>query len=262
MPTLKPAVQLYTLQNDVKADFAGTVKKLADIGYKGVELAGYGSAGSAEAARRACDDAGVVACGAHVMIDRFQNEMEAVVSEMKTLGTKTVAVPWIGEDRRGAAYVQTAEFLQRAAVACREAGLTLCYHNHAFEFEPIPASPAHPELEGKDGMDVLFSDAAPDLKSELDVFWVKVGGHDPAAYVAKLGGRVTLLHLKDMAAGGGNKFAPVGEGTLDFPSIVAAGAKAGVEWGVVEQDNCYDTPPIEAVRTSFENLKKMGLIEA
>ena len=260
MPTLKPSVQLYTVRDQVDADFPGTMKQLADIGYAGVELAGYGSCKTAEAARKACDDAGLAVSGAHVGLDRFETDLRAVLDEMATLGTKTVTMPWLPHDERNAAgFGRALDVLGRAAPAVAEAGLTLCYHNHAFEFDALPPAPG--SAGPRTGMDVMFGDAVPTLKSELDVFWVKKGGHDPVAYIQKLGDRVALLHLKDMSAEG-EKFAPIGTGTLDFPAIVAAGVEAGVEWGVVEQDQCYDTPPMDAVRTSFENLKKMGLVPA
>ena len=80
------------------------------------------------------------------------------------------------------------------------------------------------------------------------------------AYINKLGNRVVLLHLKDMAAGPEQRFAPVGSGILDFKAIIAAGEKAGAAYGIVEQDNCYGISPIDALKTSFENLKKIGAV--
>lgn len=263
MPTLKPAVQLYTLRDLVKQDFAGTLGRLAEIGYQGIELAGYGSAGSAAAARRAADDAGLAVCGAHVPLERLETDLAGALDEIATLGSATLTCPYLADARRAdaAGYEQVADFFDRAGAACRDAGVTFCYHNHAFEFQEFPPKLADRDGGTRTGMDVLFGGTDPALvKSELDVFWVKHAGHDPAAYVQKMADRVRLLHLKDMADAESKKFAPVGEGILDFPAIVKAGVAAGVEWGIVEQDSCYDTPPLEAVRTSFNNLKRMGLV--
>jgi sugar phosphate isomerase/epimerase len=98
------------------------------------------------------------------------------------------------------------------------------------------------------------------VKIELDVYWLKHGGEDPVKFIGRVGGRAPLVHLKDMAAGPERRFAPVGAGTLDFRSILTAMRESGARWGIVEQDKCYDTPPIEAVRTSFENLQRIGVV--
>ena len=109
-------------------------------------------------------------------------------------------------------------------------------------------------------MDLLWENSDTNfLKSELDTYWVKHGGLDPVAYIDKLGSRVLLLHLKDMATGPEQRFAPVGTGTLDFPGIVAAGQKAGVKWYIVEQDNCNGLDPFDCLERSLKNLKAMGL---
>ena len=263
MPTLRPSVQLYTLRDDVAADLPGTLKKVADIGYAGVELAGYGSAGSAQAAKRAADDAGLVISGMHVGLEAMEKDLDAALADAEVCDTKLLICPYLADTRRvgGSDYVQLAEYFDRLGAACADVGLTFCYHNHDFEFQTFTAKPGDPFEGEQTGMDLLFRFTDPKLvKSELDVYWVKRGGHDPAYYLKKLADRVAVVHLKDMADGPEHPFAPVGEGLLDFSSIIAAAAESGVEWGVVEQDNCYGTPPIEAVRTSFENLKRLNLI--
>jgi sugar phosphate isomerase/epimerase len=92
------------------------------------------------------------------------------------------------------------------------------------------------------------------------VYWVQHGGDDPIVWIKKLGPRCLLVHLKDMAEGGEKRFAPVGTGVLDFNEILKAARDAGVKWGIVEQDVTYDTPPLAAVRTSFENLRRLGAV--
>jgi MIP family channel proteins len=131
----------------------------------------------------------------------------------------------------------------------RERGIDFAYHNHAFEYE---------KFDGKTGLDILFDNTEKHLvKAEVDVYWVKVGGEDPVERINKLGDRCILLHLKDVGAGAEHKFAEVGTGILDFAAILAAAKKVGVKYGVVEQDNTYGKPPLEAVKTSLENLKKL-----
>jgi sugar phosphate isomerase/epimerase len=132
----------------------------------------------------------------------------------------------------------------------KAAGLQFSYHNHAFEFEKFDDGVA---------FDIFWQHTDPELvKSEFDVYWVKLAGLDPVAYMRQLGKRVKLLHLKDMAAGEGNKFAPVGTGTIDFAGVLKAANELGVEWGAVEQDNCYGEDPLKIVETSYRNLQKLG----
>ncbi|MCY2926086.1 MAG: sugar phosphate isomerase/epimerase, partial [Planctomycetota bacterium] len=99
------------------------------------------------------------------------------------------------------------------------------------------------------------------LKAELDTYWVAAGGGDPAAWIRRLPGRQPLLHLKDMAIvpGHGQRFAPIGEGNLNWPAILAAAAESGVRWYLVEQDDCYGESCFDVLATSYRNLRTMGL---
>lgn len=246
------SVQLYTVRDLLAKDFAGTVKQIAQIGYKAVEMAGYGNLKSAAEAKKALDDAGLKVSGAHASIDLLEKDLEKVLDENQTLGNTNLVCPFLPENRRkdAAGWKQVAQSLNRIGRAVHERGMTFAYHNHSFEFQ---------QFDGKKGYDILWENTEPHLvKAEVDVYWVKHGGEDPVERINKLGDRVLLLHLKDMAAGADKKFAEVGTGILDFKAILAAAEKAGAQWGAVEQDNCYDTPPLEAIKTSLENLKKLG----
>ena len=248
------ALQLYTVRNLTAKDFAGTVRKVADIGYKFVELAGYGNLGNAKAARKALDDAGLKACSAHYAIELLERNIEQVVEDAQTLGIDTVVCPFLLENRRKDAkgYEATAKVLESAGGLLHGHGLILCYHNHAFEFQ---------KFGDKSGLDIIFENTAPHLvAAEIDVYWVQYGGADPVALIEKYDQRVRLLHLKDMAPGSDKRFAPVGTGIMKFDAILAAAKKHGVRWGIVEQDQTYGTPPLEAIKTSLENLKKLGVV--
>jgi sugar phosphate isomerase/epimerase len=250
--TIPLAVQLYTLRDQIAQDFAGTVEQVAQVGYAGVEMAGYGNLRTAAEAKRALDDVGLKIVGTHVGIESLENDITRVFDEQHALNSPTIIIPWMPEERRAdaAGWKRAAQSLNPIGAKCRERGLELCYHHHSFEFQ---------EHNGKTGMDILLENAEPGLvKIELDVYWLKHGGEDPVTFVQRVGGRAPLVHLKDMAAGPERRFAPVGAGTLDFKSIVAAMRASGARWGIVEQDQCYDTPPIEAVRISYENLRRIG----
>jgi sugar phosphate isomerase/epimerase len=247
------ALQLYTVRDLTAKDFAGTVKKVAEIGYKFVELAGYGSAGNAKAARKALDDAGLKACSGHYAIDLLEKNVEQVIADADALGIDTVVCPFLPEIRRKDAkgYEETAKVLQNAGSQLHGHGLILCYHNHNFEFQ---------NFGGKTGLDIIFENTAPHLVgAEIDCYWVQFAGADPVEQITKLGDRVRLLHLKDMTKDD-KHFAPVGGGIMKYDQILATAKKQGVRWGIVEQDQTYGTPPLEAIRMSLESLKKLRAI--
>lgn len=274
MSLLPIAVQLYTLRDLTQADFSGTVREVARMGYAGVELAGFGNLKTASEVRRVLDDAGLAACGSHASIDVLELDLNRVLDDNATLGNKNIICPWMPEERRKDAdgWKQVAVTLNRIGGECRQRGFEFAYHNHSFEFQkftlrdPIEtAAEANPPSDSsqleKTGLDLLFAQTDPALvKAELDVYWVQHGGFDPIVWIKQLGPRCLLLHLKDMAPGGERKFAPVGAGTLDFAEILKAARDVGVKWGIVEQDTTYETPPLEAIRTSFENLKNLGAV--
>lgn len=255
MAKIPLSVQLYTLRDRCNQDMPGTLKALGEIGYKGVELAGFGSLKTAAEVRKAVDDAGLVVSGMHLGIDGFLGADAAKAAEdQKILGNSHVICPWVALDGKPEAdYRAFALQLEQAGATAAKLGLTMCYHNHSFEHKPL--------RKGLDGLDVIFGNTHPDhVKAELDLYWVQHGGHDPAKYIEKMGKRCVLVHLKDMEVGPDRRFANVGEGIIDFRAIVAAGQKVGVRWYVVEQDNCYGQDPLDAVRVSYGNLQKMGLV--
>jgi sugar phosphate isomerase/epimerase len=256
-PTLPLAVQLYTVRDLVQTDFAAVLQQIAKIGYAGVELAGYGNLREPVAVKKAIRDAGLKTAGSHAGIEVLEAELDRVLDENEVLGNRTIVCPWMPEQRRQDAegWLECARVLNRIGEACSKRGFTFCYHHHSFEFARFKLRATGAE---KTGMDIVWENTDPKfVKAEIDTYWVEHGGEDPAAYIRNLGSRVQLVHLKDMADGADRRFAPVGSGILDFKGIIAASSKAGVKWGVVEQDDCYATPPLEALRLSFENLQKI-----
>jgi sugar phosphate isomerase/epimerase len=250
--TLPIAAQLYTVRELIARDFAGTIREIARIGYKAVQIAGYGNLASAAEARQVLDEFGIVVAGAHVALETLRNNIEAVLDEQTLLGNRNIVCPWLAEEFRSAeGYRRAAETLNRIAERVVSRGFELAYHNHSFEFETF---------DGPAGMDILLAETDPKLvKLELDVYWLKHGGQDPVAFINGVSGRVLLLHLKDMESGSRRRFARVGYGILDFPAIIAAGIRAGARWGIVEQDDCYEVPPLTALADSLGKLRAMGL---
>jgi sugar phosphate isomerase/epimerase len=244
-------IQLYTLRDLTAKDFAGTMKAVARLGYKFVETAGYGDLKTAKAAKQALDAAGLKASSGHFAIDLLEKNIDQVIADAQTLQIDTVVCPFLPENRRND-YAAVAKVLDTAGNQLHQHGIVLAYHNHSFEFQ---------KFGGKYGLDILYENTAPHLVvAEIDVYWVLHGGVDPAEYCDKLGDRVRLLHLKDMGQPPEKRFAPVGTGILDFAPILKVAEKHKVRWGIVEQDQMYGTPPLEAIKTSLDNLKKWGAV--
>ncbi|MFT3786310.1 MAG: sugar phosphate isomerase/epimerase [Tepidisphaeraceae bacterium] len=253
--SLRLSVQLYTLRDLTAKDFAGTVRQVKSIGYEGVELAGFGDLKSAKDVRKVLDDAGLVASGAHVPIEQFESNIKQVMDDYDTIGTKLLIVPWLEPKARGTdavAWRALASTVTGFAQATRARGFTVAYHNHDFEFA---------RFDGETALDIVWQHTDPSLvKCELDLYWVKRAGADPVSYLRRIGPmRLVSVHLKDMDKSDPAKFTQVGRGVLDWPTILRTLNDFRTPWGVVEQDDCYDVPPLESIRVSFENLKKLGV---
>lgn len=246
-PTI--AVQLYTLRNETAEDMAGVLKQVADLGYEAVELAGYGNL-DLTAVHHALKENNLKVIGSHTNLEALQNNLETIIDESLVLGNKNVVLGWVDESwRSGEGYANVAKILDEVGARLNSAGLQLCYHNHAFEFE---------KYDGQYGLDLIYANSdAKFVQAELDTYWIQYGGEDPAAYITKYSGRVPNLHIKDMADDAERTFAEVGTGTLDWPAIFAAAEAAGVQNYIVEQDTCPGAP-IDSVAISIKNLKEWG----
>ena len=244
-------LQLYTVRDHLQKDFAGTLKRVADIGYRNLELAGYGGM-AAQELRRMLADLGLNPVSSHAPLFGDANRE---IEYARELGASYIVCPWLPEELRRTAddYRAVGGRLAALGETCAAAGLTLCYHNHAFEFETKGDG-------GEYGYDLLFGAASADrLRAELDVYWVERAGLRATDYISRLGARSPLLHLKDMAADAGRSFAELGAGALPLPDIIAAGEKAGAQWMFVEQDVCKGDS-LESAAVSFAYLKRTGKV--
>lgn len=241
---------MYTLRDATAADFQGTFEKVAKIGYHGVEFAGFGGLNATQI-RKMLDGLGLKCAGAHEGVEHLQNDFNAVVDFHTEIGSKFVTIPSLPEELRKdeAGWKKTAGMLDELGAKYREKGLQLSYHNHAFEFT---------KYGEQYGLDLLYANAAPEnLHAEIDTYWVKYGGEDPVAYLKRYSNRLSLVHLKDMAGTPEREYCEIGEGILDIPGLFKAAEGAGTKWMIVEQDTCK-RPPLESVKLSFENMKKLG----
>lgn len=268
---LPVAIQLYSVRKEAKEDLRGTLEKIKEMGYAGVEFAGLYDHSAAEV-KKMCEEIGLVALSAHVPYLDMLADPKGVLGTYAEIGCKYVAVPYLTEEYRPGtdAFPEVIKNVKELGKVANELGLTLLYHNHDFEFV---------KLDGKYALDILYEEVEADyLKTELDVCWVNVGGEDPASYIRKYSGRAPVVHLKDFVGQksenmyeliGINKKAdestqafelrPVGSGCQNFPEILKASEEAGAVWVVVEQDRpSMGLTPLECAAKSREYLKTLG----
>lgn len=238
-------IQLYTLRSLLDKDFEGVLKKLAALGYKEFEFAGYYERKPKEL-RKFLDDLGVKAPSTHQGLAVFEQKMDWLIETAKILGHEYVVCPWISPEMRTMDnYKKLAASFNQIGAACQKAGLRFAYHNHDFEFETI---------DGQIPFEVLLAETDPKLVfMELDLFWIKKAGKDALAYFEKAPGRYALCHVKDMDANG--KMTEVGKGQIDFGKIFAQAKLAGLKHFFVEHDQPEE--PLQSVATSAQHLKAL-----
>ena len=233
-------LQLYSLRHQFKSDVPGTLAKVKAMGFEDVETAGtYGMSVADFAA--ALQKAGLRARAAHFPYEQFRDDVKGVIRDAKTLGARFAVCAWIphqGAFSREAVQGAASVFGGFARPAKPE-GIRFAYHLHGYEFVAAPEGTL---------FDALVAQTANDgVNFEVDVLWAKAGGADPARLIEKLAGRVPLTHLKDMRKG--TKYTPpvgslpddtnvvLGSGELDFPAILKASEKAGVEIHFLEDEH-------------------------
>jgi len=248
------AAQMYTLRKFTRtpADIAATLKKVRAIGYQAIQISAFGPCEAGELAKMLSGE-GLAVCSTHTAWERFVGEIDRVIEEHRLWGCTHPAIGGMpGEYRNADGIVTFARLASEVGAKLAEAGMDFSYHNHNFEFV---------KAGGKTWLEIFYARSDPRyVKAEIDTYWVQAGGGDPADWVRRCAGRMPILHLKDMVMGpDGPRMAEIGEGNLNWPAILAAAADAGVEWYCVEQDECYERDPFDALKISLDNLHAMGL---
>jgi sugar phosphate isomerase/epimerase len=238
------ALQMYTFR-DLGMSFPDTLALAAEIGFVGVEPAGLHATPPSEV-RQILDDLGLQACSAHVPLPD-NDEGKAALEEMSLVGAPVVCSSlhkeWFATEDQVA---RAADRFAVAASAAGAAGLELGYHNHWWEFsQHLAGRPAYHVF-----LDALRDRGVPVLL-EVDLYWVQVGGVDPAQLVGELGDAVRYLHVKDGPGTQEASMTALGTGIVDLPAVL--GANDAVQWHIVELDRCA-TDMVEAVRQSYQYL--------
>jgi sugar phosphate isomerase/epimerase len=252
----KPIIgaQLYTLRAYTKTmpEISQTLKKVAAIGYKTVQVSGFGPADPKEVAR-AAEDNGLKIVSTHTAWSRFLNELDKVIEEHLLWECPHPAIGGLpGEYLCVEGVKKFIDELTPIAGKLAKAGMDFSYHNHHRELT---------KFGGKTWLALLYDSAPPSvLKAEFDVHWLVAGGADPVEWMTRCAGRMPLLHCKDfiVTAAGERRFAEVGEGNLNWNAILKQAEKSGVEYLLVEQDDCYEKDPFESLAISYCNLTSWG----
>lgn len=244
-------VQLYTVRDQLATDFVGTLEKVAAIGYKEFEFAGYGDLGPTQV-RAVLDRLNVTAPSAHLGLNLFRDDLEKTIADSRTIGHRYLVVP-SANGRTVEGWSQLAADFNRYGEAVRKAGMRFGYHNHAGEFADLGG--------GMTAYEILITETDPELVAmELDLYWAVRGGQDPVSMFRRNPGRYELFHVKDMAdRAGAQRMVPVGEGEIDFRTIFENARLAGARHFFVEHDNAAEGPggSLASIATSYRNLRNL-----
>ena len=238
-------LQLYTVRDQMKADLPGTLAKVAAIGYKEVEFAGYFERTPAQI-RDLLHRNGLSSPSTHLPFDSLESSWQKQLDDAKAVGHHWATIAFIPEEKRRTLddWKRHAATFNRAAAQAKSAGLRFAYHNHDFELKAI---------DGTRPIDLLLKDTDPSLVDfEMDLYWVVFGGGNPIELFNQHPKRFPLVHVKDSSGPPDRKMVDVGQGTIDFRSIFAQSDKAGIKHYFVEHDQPAD--PIATIRNSYNYL--------
>ena len=240
-------LQLYSLREQCKTDLPGMLAAVSKIGYKGVEFAGYYGR-SAKELRQLLDDNGLVACGTHTPYESvLADKLKATIEFNQTIGNKFLIVPWMNETQSKQVWLDRAKLFNALADQLKADGMWVGYHAHAHDFK---------QIEGISAWDLFFGNTKPEVIMQLDTSNCCDGGADPVAVLKKYPGRARSIHIK---AHGGGPDAVIGEDKVNWAKVFAFCEGLGkTQWYVLEHESGKD--PLDAVRRSFEALKKMGKV--
>jgi len=246
--TVPIALQLYTVREALARDFDGVMNKIVGIGYVGVEPIFELPGTTTTEAAKLFEELGLEVPSAHVPLP-VGKDKNRVLDFMAAMGCQRI-VSGKGPDsfETMALIKQTCDLFNEAHAVAAENGLKFGIHNHWWEFA---------QVEGRYAYQVMLEHLEPGVFFELDTYWVKTAGVDPAKVVKELGRRASLLHIKDGPAVRDEPHVAVGDGVLDFPAIFQA-AEGAAEWLIVELDHCA-TDMMEAVEKSYQYLVGGGL---
>lgn len=244
------ALQTYTLRDALAADVHSTLKAVADIGFKAIEGGSTYGLSIPEFAQ-AVTDLGMTICSNHGALPTPET-LEQVVADQRALGSTRLVGGYGPDDLKTVAQCEAAAGkLQAAAELLAPHGISVHVHNHYWEFHRVE--------DGRFPLDIILAEA-PDIYSQLDLYWVAFGGADPVEVLGRIGKRVELAHVKDGLLGAEYHFKALGTGQVDLPAAIAALDPEVTKWLIVEQD-LSDGDMLADVQTSYDFLTSNGLAQ-
>ena len=239
--SLQVALELYTVRDETSRDFAGTLRRVAELGYTGVEFAGYGNLNAQEMTALLAET-GLRAVATHLRLDALQGlRLDESIRYCKDMDCPIIVLPSLPHEWRSLTGIEAlAPQLNAIGEQCRQHGITFGYHNHDFEFVRV---------NGTYLLEHLLQLTEPSLVTiELDVYWAAYAGVDPLAFLQEYAGRIALIHLKDMTRD--RSMTEVGKRILEIQGICTFAEQHGL-WGIVEHDHPV-IPSLESARISLE----------
>lgn len=242
--------QFFTVRDTCRTlkDFSLTLRKIADIGYRTVQISGT-CAYDPQWLAQELEKNGLKCVLTHIPADRIAGDAQQVAKEHDVFGCDYVGLGWYGFDpEKGMSYENFVNTFGAAAKVLKENGKYFMYHNHDQEFK---------KLDGVRILDRICEDIPADLMGiTFDTYWAQVGGADPAQCLERLAGRIPCIHLKD--CGYGRRMDVIGEGNINFDRVFEKAEAGGTKYMLVEQDDCNGEDPIECLRRSYQYLSACG----
>lgn len=254
MNKMKLGAQLYTLREFTQTpdDFYTTMQKVADIGYKYVQISCVGETVDSHVIKKACDNTGLSVILTHSPLERFIGDTDKLIEEHKNFGCNIIGLgsaPEFSYD----AFAKLAEDIAPAVEKAKKAGMIFSYHNHFQEFE---------KKDGKHIFSAFLDNTDKEaVKVTADVYWLHYAGLDEAEWLEQNADRISVTHFKDMGVHNGEQnIIEIMEGNLNYPKILEKCSKAGIEYNFVELDFTR-IDPFEAMKISYNNLMSTGYFE-
>ena len=246
-------LQLYTVREECKKDFPGTIAAVANMGYQGVEFAGYYDR-KPEEIRQMLRDNKIRCCGTHTQLDTLLGEnLSKTIEFNKVIGNRFLIVPWLDPNKYKTkeSWLEVAKIFNDIAEKIKGADMMVGYHAHQGDFRSI---------DGETPWDIFFSNTSKDVVMQLDTSNCMEGGGDPVAILKKYPGRALTIHIKEYSKT--NKGALLGQGDIKWNEIFDICESTGnTKWYIIEEES-GTKPPLEAAQLSIENIKKMGVISS
>ncbi len=253
---MKIGAQMYTIRGFCKTseDIVKSLERLAKMGVDCIHFSGCGPIDPV-LLRETCERLGIEIVLTHVPFDRLINETDQVIKEHKLMGCNCIGLGAVPKEMRNSPEDIEAflDMIKEPITKIRAAGMRFNYHNHAYEFNRFNGKPIMEQI--------LERYSAEEMGITLDTYWVHQSGADLYPWIEKMPGRLAYTHIKDQILeedGKTAKMAPIGDGHMNFPGIMAALEKAGTEYVFIEQDYCYERDPFECLERSFAYLKSIG----